>query len=84
MKNKKETELVKEGKHVDLSDKIERGVKFGMSKGATLNMGNFESLRVDVWMSDEPQEGENLAEAFERVSEILEEELTKVVDSYKE
>lgn len=46
-------------------------VKFGMSKGVTKNMGDYESLRVDVWLIDEVQPGETIEEAYIRVEEIL-------------
>ena len=42
-------------KHTPLS-----GVKFGMSKGVTKNMGDYESLRVDAWLTDEVQPGETI------------------------
>ena len=57
---------------------------FGISVGATLNMGDYQSLRVDVWLSDEVQEGETRPEAFERVNEILQAELKRVVETTQE
>lgn len=49
------------------------GAKFGMSKGCTLNMENYESMRIDVWLTDEVREGESIREAYARVEEILDE-----------
>ena len=57
---------------------------FGISVGVTLNMGDFQSLRADVWLSDEIQESETREEAFERINEILQEELKRVVESVQE
>lgn len=51
------------------------GQTFGMSKGCTLNMDNYESMRVDCWLSDTVQEGETVQEAFARVEAIIDEVL---------
>lgn len=76
---------LKEGKPLDQAVKKQPydSSKFGMSMGNTLNMDNYESLRVDVWLSDEIQEGENVEEAFDRVQSILEETLEKICLPYR-
>ena len=51
------------------------GQTFGMSKGCTLNMENYESMRVDCWLSDVVREGETVQEAFSRVESIIDEVL---------
>ena len=51
------------------------GQTFGMSKGCTLNMENYESMRVDCWLSDTVREGETVQEAFARVESIIDEVL---------
>ena len=51
------------------------GQTFGMSKGCTLNMENYESVRVDCWLSDVVREGETVQEAFARVESIIDEVL---------
>lgn len=56
-------------------------VKIGMSKGVTKNMDNYESLRVDVWLSDEVQPGEDIYEAYSRVEEVINEVLEESVFS---
>lgn len=66
--------------HVEKQDRI-GVVKFGMSKGVTKNMDNYESLRVDVWLSDEVQPGEGIYEAYSRVEEIINEILEESVFS---
>lgn len=52
----------------------------GVSKGVTLNMGDFQSLRVDVWLSDNVEEGEEIKDAFVRVNDILDEQLKIAVE----
>lgn len=52
-------------------------VKVGL--GYTLNLGNFQSLRVDIEVTDNKRDGENTGEAFERVYEFVETRLTEKV-----
>lgn len=47
--------------------------------GYTLNLGNFQSLRIDLEIADNKREGENTAEAFERVYEFVENKLAEKV-----
>lgn len=51
----------------------------GMNKGITRNMGDFESLRVDVWLTDFISPGETPQEALARVEEIIDETLEEAV-----
>lgn len=55
----------------------------GASIGTTLNMGDYESLRVDAWLTDELQEGETQEQALDRITSILEKHIEEVADSYK-
>lgn len=55
------------------------GQTFGISKGCTKNMENYESLRVDCWLSDTVREGETVKEAFARVEAIIDEVLEESV-----
>ena len=55
------------------------GQTFGISKGCTKNMDNYESLRVDCWLSDTVREGETVKEAFARVEAIIDEVLEESV-----
>lgn len=77
---KKREAKVREGEP-DQVDKVlpQEGTKFGVSKGITRNMGNYESLRVDVWMTSEPEEGETIREAFDRVDVLLTNELENIL-----
>jgi hypothetical protein len=55
--------------------------KVRVALGYTLNLGNFQSLRVDLEVTDTKREGENTNEAFERVYEFVE---SKLADKVKE
>ena len=77
-------ETVKKGKPLDhetkqktakSKDDLFVGETFGISKGITKNMDNYESLRVDCWLSDVVHEGETIYEAFARVEAIVDEVL---------
>lgn len=52
-------------------------VKVGL--GYTLNLGNFQSLRIDLEVTDSKREGENTGEAFERVYDFVENKLAEKV-----
>jgi hypothetical protein len=59
--------------------------KVTVGLGYTLNLGNFQSLRIDISISDNKREGENTSEAFERVYKFVEEKLAqKVRESVEE
>jgi hypothetical protein len=47
--------------------------------GYTLNLGNFQSLRLDLEVADNKREGENTNDAFERVYAFVEEKLTEKI-----
>lgn len=47
--------------------------------GYTLNLGNFQSLRIDVEVADNKRDGENTNEAFERVYSFVEDKLAEKV-----
>jgi hypothetical protein len=84
----KEKEVVKEGIPLDHTDKCKpvelTGAKVGMSIGSTINMGDFESLRVDVWLSDTLQEDESERDGFNRIQLILQEVIQEVVDEFSD
>ena len=83
---REEPVTLKVGNPIDHSTKHEpnASAKFGMSKGITKNMGDYESLRVDVWLTSEVYEGETIHEAFARVEEIIDEVLEESVLSTAE
>ena len=55
----------------------------GVSIGSTLNMGDYESLRADVWLTDEVHEGETVAQAYNRVISTVDTVLNQIVEQYK-
>lgn len=52
----------------------------GMSKGITKNMGDYESLRIDVWLVDYIQDNETIEEASMRLSDIIDATLVRIVE----
>lgn len=55
----------------------------GVSIGTTLNMGDYESLRVDVWLTDKVAENETTSQAYARVVKTVDETLQEIVSQYK-
>jgi hypothetical protein len=53
--------------------------KVRVALGYTLNLGHFQSLRIDLEVSDNKREGENTNEAFERVYKFVEDKLAEKV-----
>lgn len=59
--------------------------KVTVGLGYTLNLGNFQSLRIDLSITDNRRENENTSEAFERVYAFVEKKLTeKVAEAHSE
>lgn len=54
--------------------------KVSVTLGYTLNLGNFQSLRVDLGVVDSRRDGENINDAFERVYKFVEDKLTEKVN----
>ncbi len=57
--------------------------KVSVTLGYTLNLGNFESLRVDLGVVDSRRDGETIDQAFERVYGFVEEKLTDKIREAK-
>lgn len=53
--------------------------KVKVNLGYTLNLGNFQSLRIDLEVQDNKREGENTQEAFDRVYSFVENRLAEKV-----
>lgn len=72
---------VKQGTPLDHATKhnCNEGAKFGMSKGVTKNMDNYESLRVDVWLTSEVLPGESIKESYARIEAVIDEVLEEAV-----
>ena len=53
--------------------------KVTVGLGYTLNLVNFQSLRIDLSVSDSKRDGENTNDAFERVYAFVEQKLSEKV-----
>jgi hypothetical protein len=53
--------------------------KVSVTLGYTLNLGNFQSLRIDLGVVDSRHNGENINQAFERVYKFVEDKLTEKI-----
>lgn len=57
--------------------------KVNVTLGYTLNLGNFQSLRIDLGIIDSRRDGENITEAFERVYSFVESKLVEKINEAK-
>jgi hypothetical protein len=57
--------------------------KVGVTLGYTLNLGNFQSLRIDLNVIDNKRESETINEAFDRVYSFVETKLAEKVTEAK-
>ena len=57
--------------------------KVNVTLGYTLNLGNFQSLRIDLGVVDSKRDGENITEAFERVYSFVESKLVEKINESK-
>lgn len=82
----KNQSVVKEGRPNDHSRKHLDGETpvVGCSIGTTLNMGDYESLRVDVWLTDSVNKGETVEQAYARVVQVVDTTLQSIVNQYRE
>lgn len=81
--SKNQTTL-KEGKPNDHSRKhLDNTPTVGVSIGTTLNMGDYESLRVDVWLTDTVSPKETVEQAYARVVQTVDNTLQEIVSQYK-
>ena len=59
--------------------------KLSVTLGYTLNLGNFQSLRLDLGVVDSRRNGETPDQAFERVYKFVEDKLTaKILEAQSE
>lgn len=86
-------EVIKEGTPLDHEEKhqakeegkiettnVKRVQRVGMSKGCTINMGDYQSFRVDCWVVDEVQSEESIEEAYDRLSEVIDKQIDLEVE----
>lgn len=78
----KTSTVLKEGIPNDRKRTTSASPVVGVSIGSTINMGDFQSLRVDVWLSDEVRSNETVENAYARVTKTVNETLHEIVDSY--
>jgi hypothetical protein len=57
--------------------------KVNVTLGYTLNLGNFQSLRLDLGIVDSRRDGESVNDAFERVYKFVEDKLTEKIQEAK-
>ena len=91
-RNGKQETKVKQGLPVNHSEKhttlpssaaVENRRIVGVNIGTTINMGDYESLRVDCWLTDFVGEKETYEKAFARVTEIATKQVEETVTSLK-
>lgn len=81
---KKNQKTLKDGVPNEHSRKhLEEAPTVGVNIGTTLNMGDFESLRVDVWLTDKVAPTETTEQAYARVVQIVDKTLQEVVNQYQ-
>jgi hypothetical protein len=57
--------------------------KVNVTLGYTLNLGNFQSLRLDIGVVDSRRDSETVNEAFERVYSFVETKLAEKINEAK-
>jgi hypothetical protein len=57
--------------------------KVSVTLGYTLNLGNFQSLRIDLGVTDSKRDAENTDQAFERVYKFVEDKLAAKISEAK-
>ena len=80
----KNQEVIKEGVPNDHSVKHLSSQIVGASVGVTLNMKDYNSLRVDCWLTDEVKENETVEQAYERILGVIDKQLNNTVDAYRD
>jgi hypothetical protein len=53
--------------------------KINVALGYTLNLGNFQSLRIDIGIQDSKRDGETTNDAFERIYKYVETKLAEKI-----
>ena len=79
----KNQEVLKEGIPNDHSVKhLTNDRVVGASVGITKNMDNYESLRVDCWLTDTVADNETVEQAYERILGVIDKTMQDTVSSY--
>lgn len=85
---KEPEEIIKEGNPLDHARKQNQVSSpnevpqtiVGLSKGVTVNMGDYQSLRVDCWLTTPLKEGQTLQQAYDEIAELIEERISIEVE----
>ena len=82
----KNQEVLKKGVPNDHSRRLDNSgnTVVGVSIGSTLNMGDYQSLRTDVWLSDTVNDGETVEQAYERVTKVVNDTLQEIVSTFSD
>jgi hypothetical protein len=68
----------------DMRERMENDkTKVNVTLGYTLNLGNFQSLRVDIGVEDALRSEEHVEEAFTRVYSFVENKLIEKINEAK-
>ena len=78
----KNQEVLKDGTPNDHSIKHLSTKIVGASLGITKNMDNYESLRVDCWLTDTVADNETVEQAYERILGVIDKTMQDTVSSY--
>ena len=62
----------------------DNSTKVSATLGYTLNLGNFQSLRVDLGVVDQVRQGETTSDAMDRVYTFVENQVIQKVKDAKE
>lgn len=73
MEGKKVKEVLKQGNPApDTKSLQSSNIRIaGLSKGVTLNMGDYQSLRIDVWLTEFVQDGEDHSEVLNSLGSVI-------------
>lgn len=63
---------------------MENETKVNVTLGYTLNLGNFQSLRIDLGVVDSRRDGETIEDAFTRVYSFVENKLSEKIKEAEE
>ena len=69
--------------NLEIGGVMEDNTKVSVTLGYTLNLGNFQSLRLDLGVIDSKRGEETTNEAFERVYKFVEDKLTEKIQDAK-
>lgn len=84
----KEDTVIKKGTPIDHATKHNvpktNATMVGASFGVTLNMDNYESARIDCWLTDVVRDNEDTDEAFHRVLSKVQEHVSEIAYKCKQ